>query len=104
MDQNWMALARCSDGNSGLVPIMFAHTCKGVCRTRKGCAHDPNTQMAKNVCHGCPVLMHCRFWSIATSLQFGVAGGLTLTERRKMKKRLIAAKFPLAKYAKRDTE
>jgi hypothetical protein len=34
------------------------------------------------MCLGCPVLEHCRIWSIETNLLKGIAGGMTEIERR----------------------
>jgi hypothetical protein len=34
------------------------------------------------MCLECPVLEHCRVWSIETNLPKGIAGGLTELERK----------------------
>jgi hypothetical protein len=98
-DLSWQIWGKCNDGGGTLVEIMFSHTCKANCRS-KGCDKvSPDTvQIARSVCEGCPVIGQCRFWAIVTSLQFGMAGGLTVTERRAMKRKLISAKFPIKSY------
>jgi len=36
----------------------------------------------KAICAECPVIEHCRIWSIETNLLKGIAGGMTEIERR----------------------
>lgn len=40
----------------------------------------------KALCEQCPVLEHCRIWSIETVLIKGIAGGLTEIERKEATK------------------
>lgn len=45
-----------------------------------GASHDNQVAAAKAVCRGCAVLTECREWALL-HLPYGVAGGLTETER-----------------------
>ncbi|MBM0203235.1 WhiB family transcriptional regulator [Micromonospora sp. STR1s_5] len=42
---------------------------------------------AKRVCARCPVKAECLEWALANDERFGVAGGLSERERRKLKRR-----------------
>jgi WhiB family redox-sensing transcriptional regulator len=41
---------------------------------------------AKRICQGCPVMDECRDWALANDERFGVWGGLSERERRRVKK------------------
>ena len=47
------------------------------------------TKDAKTICRRCPVLAPCRAWVIEADERFGVAGGLSERDRRKL--RLVAS-------------
>jgi hypothetical protein len=47
-----------------------------------GCNRVRVVRDCKAMCLGCPVLEHCRIWSIETNLLKGIAGGMTEIERR----------------------
>jgi len=42
---------------------------------------------AKGVCHGCPVRIECLEFALATADTFGIWGGLTDGERRRLQQR-----------------
>jgi WhiB family redox-sensing transcriptional regulator len=52
------------------------------------------TEEAKQVCHRCPLLDVCREWSIATEERFGVAGGLSESERRLLVTKRVRRQMP----------
>lgn len=74
---------------------MFAHTCIHKCSLTNGehCLEDPRVERAKEFCDNCPVMDHCRWWSVVDNLLFGVAGGLTYAERLTIRKALRKDKF-----------
>ncbi|RAJ44140.1 transcription factor WhiB [Kitasatospora sp. SolWspMP-SS2h] len=45
------------------------------------------TERAKTVCHGCPVLKQCLSWALESGQEYGVWGGTGEEERRAMKRR-----------------
>jgi WhiB family redox-sensing transcriptional regulator len=45
------------------------------------------TEPAKRVCRRCPVTAECLDFALATDQRFGVFGGLSERERRKLKRR-----------------
>ncbi len=47
------------------------------------------TQLAVEICNDCPVLTSCREWAVR-NLPYGVAGGLTETERTHLRTRSAA--------------
>ena len=47
-----------------------------------GCNRVRVVRDCKAMCLECPVLEHCRIWSIETNLLKGIAGGMTEIERR----------------------
>lgn len=95
MNISWKQQANCKCVTS----LMFAHMCKP---SRKPCSVDCNLDRsaveAKKVCVECPVVAECRFWSVVTALPDGVAGGLTPSERRLMRRRLNYLGFPYKDY------
>jgi hypothetical protein len=50
----------------------------------RGPAHRAQVALAKAVCAGCPVLEQCLAWALQ-SLPYGIAGGLTETERHQLR-------------------
>lgn len=47
----------------------------------------PNYRMAKKLCSNCPVARECLAYALATNEQYGVWGGLTTDERRRLRGR-----------------
>lgn len=49
-------------------------------------AHESraNVALAKRVCAACPVRQECLEWALARGEKFGIYGGLTTTQRRKV--------------------
>jgi WhiB family redox-sensing transcriptional regulator len=45
-------------------------------------------EAAVKVCRHCPVIMDCLRWAFRTDDQFGVLGGMTPRERRRLKEKL----------------
>jgi WhiB family redox-sensing transcriptional regulator len=45
-----------------------------------------NTEAAKQVCAGCPVQAECLEYALATTQKFGVWGGTSERERRRMRR------------------
>lgn len=68
---------------------------EGLCRTG---GYDPdlwfpsptefksNVRLAQRVCYRCPVIMECRTIALARGERNGIWGGLTETQRKKMRK------------------
>lgn len=86
-ERTWMQYGYCAN----LTDPFFAHVCNRKCkRTRgKSCNNEPEVQYARSICAQCPVLEHCRRWAVLnTSLQDGIAGGMTLQQRRALRVRL----------------
>lgn len=90
MNTSWKRQAACENETA----VMFAHQCKSTCSARKPCDNDPRALVAKSFCHDCPVISECRFWAIVIALPEGVAGGLTVKERRRVRRELNQAGFP----------
>ena len=78
--------------------LFFAHECKSNCTDTKSCNRDPNVVRAKVICSTCPVISHCRFWAVIDALPSGIAGGMTVKERRKLRRSLKAAGFVFNDY------
>jgi WhiB family redox-sensing transcriptional regulator len=51
---------------------------------------DSQTDMAKIICDQCPLKQACGQWAIETNENFGVYGGLTPDERRKIIKNKVS--------------
>lgn len=47
---------------------------------------------AKQVCSACPVKMDCLNWALTNEEKYGIWGGLTATERRRLTARIKDAK------------
>lgn len=48
-----------------------------------------STREAKKVCHSCEVRSECLEYALANDERFGIWGGLSERERRKLKKRAV---------------
>ncbi|BBZ75239.1 transcriptional regulator WhiB [Mycolicibacterium anyangense] len=68
---------------------------RGVCRAADssvffGPDHEPRAarirreQIAKNLCHGCPVLAKCRSHALNACEPYGIWGGLSASERAQL--------------------
>lgn len=92
-DTSWMPNGKCL----GLPGLMYAHECKSTCNS-KPCDRDERAVEARAVCHSCPVLPQCRFWSIVTAEPAGMSGGMTVAERRRLRRKLTRSRFPFDYY------
>ena len=45
---------------------------------------DGDTEEAVKICRGCPVLEECREWALETRVRYGVWGGATERDRRRL--------------------
>ena len=70
-DRPWAALASCRDADSDL---FFP-------------GPDGDPREAVRICRGCPVREHCLEWALETRVRYGVWGGTTERERRRMLRR-----------------
>lgn len=70
-ERPWAALGACRDAD----PDLFFPGPDG----------DPGE--AVRICRGCPVLEECREWALETRVAFGVWGGLTERDRRRLLRR-----------------
>jgi hypothetical protein len=68
------------------------HVCGVQCDGLLGCMEGKSEtgrfrriQEAKAVCHTCPVEQECGDWAISTDQPFGVWGGMTERERKKIR-------------------
>ncbi len=68
MTQDWRRQAACR----GVDPEVFYPV------------NDDDAEEAKEVCAGCPVRQPCLEWALQDRERFGVWGGLTERERRRM--------------------
>jgi WhiB family transcriptional regulator, redox-sensing transcriptional regulator len=70
----WMSRAGCKDVN----PELFFPL---------GSSDAPDWQIAraKRVCASCPVRVHCLAYSVETGQKYGIWGGLTELERRRIR-------------------
>lgn len=48
---------------------------------------DAGFEEAIRICRGCPVLGECRDWALDTKVRYGVWGGLTERDRRRLLRR-----------------
>ena len=74
----WMALAACAGTN-----IFFP--------TR---GNVRGVRLAKAVCAGCPVRQECLDYALVNKESFGVWGGMTLRERRRLLRQMHQADHP----------
>lgn len=85
MPPSWMRDALC-----GQIDVEIFHPDRG---------DSDATRVAKRICNGdpkrgtdaCPVLEQCRDWALATGQLWGVYGGLSAPERRKLRMGKAAA-------------
>lgn len=48
---------------------------------------DDAADEAVRICRGCPVIEECREWALDMRVRYGVWGGLTETDRRRLLRR-----------------
>jgi len=48
---------------------------------------EGTTDAAVRICGGCPVLDECRDWALGTKVKYGVWGGMTERDRRRVLRR-----------------
>lgn len=77
LDDGWMVKGACYHTND---PDKFFP------ETTQGLKVDANP--AKRVCKTCPVKVSCLFYAIGHDEKYGVWGGLTMAERRRISKPL----------------
>ncbi len=70
-DRPWAAYAACREVDADL----FFST------------NDAEVGEALRICSGCPVKVECREWALETRMPFGVWGGLTERERKRILRR-----------------
>lgn len=71
-ERPWVGYAACRDADPGL---FFAGTEGG------------DTRTAQRICAGCPVRDECLDWALAAGMPYGVWGGTTEQERRRLARR-----------------
>lgn len=77
-ESEWIEHAACK----GLTERYFRHFCSKRCEAHPmGCDRVRNVRECKEICAGCPVLEHCRIWSLNVDLPYGMAAGMTESER-----------------------
>jgi WhiB family transcriptional regulator, redox-sensing transcriptional regulator len=72
---NWMREARCRWHDP---EVFFAQ-------------HPADERTAVEVCRGCPVRLKCLSYALAHGLEFGVWGGLTEQQRRRLLRDRVAS-------------
>ena len=83
LNREWRKYALCKEKTA----LFFRHRCSVRCINHKqGCSRVRVVRDCKALCEQCPVLEHCRIWSIETVLIKGIAGGLTEIERKEATK------------------
>ncbi len=75
--QDWRAAAACAGTTDPELFFPVAET---------GPAYDAQVAAAKAVCAGCPVVAECLAEALAR-IPYGIAGGLTESERRALRRR-----------------
>lgn len=83
----WNADARCRTAD----PELFFHPIG-----ERGSDHDARDRNAKAVCAGCPVRVQCGEWALERREPYGVWGGMTEDERRKILHRAARARLGVA--------
>ncbi|MBD0694808.1 WhiB family transcriptional regulator [Streptomyces sp. CBMA123] len=79
---NWQIHGACRQADTSL----FFHP-----PGERGSAHDAREEAAKAICVDCPVMIECRRHALSTREPYGVWGGLTEDERR----RLLTRRTPI---------
>lgn len=51
---------------------------------------DGATEAALKICRGCPVIDDCRDWALEMRIRYGVWGGLTERDRRRVLRKSVA--------------
>ncbi len=67
-ERPWAAYAACRDAD----PDLFFPT------------SEADVAAAQRICRGCPVIEECLNWALDTRVRYGVWGGTTERERRRM--------------------
>ena len=70
-DRPWAPLAACRDADDDL---FFP-------------GNEAEARMAVRICAGCPVREECLEWALEMKIGFGVWGGMTERERRRLQRR-----------------
>lgn len=71
-ERPWAAYASCRDADSSL---FFAG------------ADGGDTELAQRICSGCPVCAECLAWALEADVPYGVWGGTTEQQRRRLARR-----------------
>lgn len=75
---------------AGQTVKFFRHSCSPRCNNHaNGCNRVKSVRECRAICMSCPVLEECRNWSIFTNLTHGIAGGMTESEREKIRVELF---------------
>lgn len=92
-DRDWQQQAACRNAPPEL--FFSQHDCDNMCapgcQGRKEPGRHARIRAAKAYCDECPVAVDCLLWSIDTGQQFGIWGGVTERERRRLAKRRIVS-------------
>ena len=78
--KDWAEFADCK----GNTTLFFRHSCNTLCSTHPaGCDRTKTVRRCRLICGACPVLAHCRIWSVHNidDVPHGIFGGLTERER-----------------------
>lgn len=70
----WAEDARCATSDVEMYPGFI------------GAAQRKALDRAKELCFGCPVLRQCREWAMRNAEPFGVWGGMTVSERKRLRR------------------
>lgn len=63
--------------------------------------HGPeNSREAKAICAGCDVRRECLDWAMKTNEQYGVWGGLSAPERRRLRRKTADVRFKACRQCK----
>jgi WhiB family redox-sensing transcriptional regulator len=91
-DREWQRRAACRDADPELFfsKHICADDCAPDCQGRKEAGRHARIRAAKAYCDECPVAIDCLLWSIDTGQQFGIWGGSTERERRRMAKHRLS--------------
>ena len=88
--REWQRYARCAGNPEPIIELFFSHVCNSKCVRTKGkrCDESEYVEEARQYCYDCPVMDRCRWWAVVTNLTDGVAGGLTVAQRRIVRAKL----------------